>query len=352
MSVKWLAGLAVVMLWVGFAAAQTDWVLYEGNPVIPGPEADEWPGLWRWVEAVVVVDGTYHMFFTGTSVEFGVEHEIGHATSPDGFRWTMDARNPIMRPETEGDWEVASYLCLTVIHDGSQFLMWYGGTDPAGFSQIGLATSPNGSIWTRHSENPVFETGQVGSFEYGVVIPGSVFRSGGQYHMWYAANEAPTVFSRGTIGYATSEDGVSWDRHSSPVLEPGSSSDWDGYVVYKPSVIFDGDSYHIWYTGLWGFGRVFVTAKIGYATSTDGILWTKDPSNPIDVIGEYAEQAWVLSHDTRRQLEMFYNTSDASGHCVNRATSTCQSYRLRTRRVSGMRVPVRGSHAAVPSEHR
>ncbi|MCG6948946.1 MAG: hypothetical protein LJE93_08555, partial [Acidobacteria bacterium] len=59
-----------VLMWAGTATAQTEWVPYEGNPVIPGAEADEWPGLYRWPEAVIVVDGTYHMFFTGTSVAF------------------------------------------------------------------------------------------------------------------------------------------------------------------------------------------------------------------------------------------------------------------------------------------
>jgi hypothetical protein len=70
-------------------------VLYEGNPVIPGPEADERPGYLRWIEEVIVVDGTYHMFFTGSSVAFTVDHAIGHATSPDGISWTKDPGNPI-----------------------------------------------------------------------------------------------------------------------------------------------------------------------------------------------------------------------------------------------------------------
>jgi hypothetical protein len=118
--------LALVMMWSGIAAAQTEWVLYEGNPVVPRPEADEWPGFLRWIEAVIVVDGTYHMFFTGTRIAFTIDHEIGHATSTDGINWTMDPGNPVLTPEAEGDWQVNSFYSLAVVHDGREFLMWYG----------------------------------------------------------------------------------------------------------------------------------------------------------------------------------------------------------------------------------
>ena len=336
-----------VLMWAGTATAQTEWVPYEGNPVIPGAEADEWPGLYRWPEAVIVVDGTYHMFFTGTSVAFLVAHEIGHATSPDGISWTMDPQNPVMTPEAEGDWEADSYVSLAAIHDGTQFRMWYGGCDSGGFCQIGMATSPDGSVWTRYSENPVYGTGPVGSFDYGGAIPGTVIRRGGLYHMWYSATEEPTFFATGTIGYATSSDGVSWVRHPLPVLEPGPLQ-WESYIVYGPGVIFDGASYHMWYTGLWGSGTSYFGAQIGYATSPDGISWTKDPDNPIDVFGDWKEQPRVLLHADRRECEMFYNNPKYDEFSVNRATSSCRAFR-QIRRPSGRRMPAggRGSQDAM-----
>lgn len=345
MILRRLVALGLVMMWAATTAAQTDWVLYGGNPVVPGPEADEWAGRHRWIEAVIVVDGTYHMFFTGTAVAFTYDHEIGHATSPDGISWTMDPQNPVLTPETEGDWEVTSFLNLAVMHDGTGFRMWYGGTDSSGYCQVGMATSPDGFAWTRYSGNPVFETGPVGSFDYGAVNPATVFRRGGLYHMWYSATVAPTVFATGTIGYATSVDGLSWVRHPSPVLEPG-PSDWDSYIVYGPAVVFDGSSYHMWFTGIIGFGTIFSGVQIGYATSTDGISWTKDPGNPIDVLGEIAEQAQVLLHVRRRECEMFYNWPENYESDVNRATSSCRAF-AQIRRSSGRRAPMRGGASTV-----
>ena len=336
MTVRQLLVAAVVLMWSVTAAAQTDWVLYEGNPVVPGVSADEWPGLVRYVEAVVEVHGTYHMFFTGTAVDFGVDHEIGHATSSDGISWTMDSQNPVMTPETEGAWEVASYVSLAAVHDGTQFRMWYGGCDSSGLCQVGMATSPDGSAWTRYSENPVFEAGPVGSFDHRVVMPATVIRRGALYHMWYGAAEEPTLYTTYTIGYATSSDGVTWVRHPTAVLEPGPSS-WDGYQVFAPGVFFDGISYHMWYTGVWGFGVNLIGFQIGYATSPDGISWTKDPANPIDVLGGLAELPRVLLHAHRHECEMFYNNPTDFEFSVNRATSSCTAF-AQFRRSSGRRI--------------
>jgi sucrose-6-phosphate hydrolase SacC (GH32 family) len=354
MSVRVLAVLAVVMMPAVMAPAQTEWVLYEGNPLVPGPEADEWPSLYRWIEAVIVVDGTYHMFFTGTRIAFTIDHEIGHATSSDGITWTMDPRNSVITPKAEGGWVVDSFYSLAVVHDGNEFLMWYGGQDPDGHCQVGLATSPDGSVWTRYAGNPVIENGPEGSLDAGLVEPGTVLRRGRLFHMWYGAVEAPSAFDPHTIAYATSVDGVSWIRHPTPLLEPNPSSDWEPNL-YGPAVMFDGATYHMWYTGL---TEDLSEVQVGYATSPDGLSWTKDPGNPIEELeepGGAAEQAQVLLHADSNECEMFYNVPTVYRQPifkVNRATSTCQSYRLRTRRVSGMRIPVREGRAAVPSKPR
>jgi hypothetical protein len=250
-----------------------------------------------------------------------------------------------MTPEDEGDWEVDLYNSLAMIHDGTQFRMWYGGCETGVVCHVVLATSPDGSAWTRYSDNPVFEAGPVGSFDHRMVMPGTVIRRGALYHMWYGAAEEPSLYTRYTIGYAASQDGVTWVRHPSAVLEPGPSS-WDGYQVFSPGVIFDGVSYHMWYTGVREFGTSFLF-QIGYATSPDGISWTKDPANPIDLLGGLAEQPRVLLHAHRHECEMFYNNPTGYEFSVNRATSSCQAYG-QTRRPTGRRIPVGSGFSVQP----
>jgi hypothetical protein len=58
----------------------------------------------------------------------------------------------------------------------------------------------------------------------------------------------------------------------------------------------------MWYTGTTTTGRV-VQQQIGYATSKDGVTWTKDPNNPILSPGDpgtwdaqTVENQYVISH--------------------------------------------------------
>ena len=47
--------------------------------------------------------------------------------------------------------------------------------------------------------------------------------------------------------------------------------------MLAPNVIKDGSTYKMWYTGKSSAGPY----QIGYATSSDGIAWTKHGANPI-----------------------------------------------------------------------
>ena len=66
-----------------------------------------------------------------------------------------------------------------------------------------------------------------------------------------------------------------------PVLDEGPEF-WDGWGAYSASVIFDGVVYKMWYTGSNGSAW---HAEVGYATSTDGKLWTKHVNNPVFKLG-------------------------------------------------------------------
>jgi predicted GH43/DUF377 family glycosyl hydrolase len=76
------------------------------------------------------------------------------------------------------------------------------------------------------------------------------------------------------MGHAFSPDGIHWTKSSpNPVLDLGPSGSWDDSHVEDPSVIKDGDLYKMWYAGYDG-----IIYRIGYATSNDGISWEKNSS--------------------------------------------------------------------------
>jgi predicted GH43/DUF377 family glycosyl hydrolase len=135
-----------------------------------------------------------------------------------------------------------------------------------------LAQAYSQTVWTKDTlNNPVLPRGTSGQWDSQLVENPYVLFDGTGYHMWYAGG---TGTGATRIGYAYSSDGINnWAKQPNPVLEPGPSGSWDDNNVLQPSVIFDGNSYHMWFGGT----RDINDRRIGYATSPDSINWTEDP---------------------------------------------------------------------------
>lgn len=66
----------------------------------------------------------------------------------------------------------------------------------------------------------------------------------------------------------------SWTRYgSNPIMTPAVS--WEETAVQEPMVLYESGAWRMWYTGGW------THPGTGYATSTDGLTWTKYASNPV-----------------------------------------------------------------------
>jgi len=82
------------------------------------------------------------------------------------------------------------------------------------------------------------------------------------------------------IGLATSTDLVSWSKYAgNPVLDLGAAGEWDELHVHKPDVVYNPDDGK-YYMFYTGVNSEWYYA-IGLATSNDGITWTKYINNPI-----------------------------------------------------------------------
>ena len=145
---------------------------------------------------------------------------------------------------------------------------------------IALTESSDGIHWTE----PVIllgprETPQ--HWEDQVNRP-SIVRRDGKYHMWYTG-QFPGRLPRSTDGrswlfYATSVDLLHWERASTePVLS--ATGPWEQVAVMCPNVLWDEaqNLFKMWYSG----GDQYEPNAIGYATSPDGLHWTRYPGNPI-----------------------------------------------------------------------
>ncbi len=132
--------------------------------------------------------------------------------------------------------------------------------------------------WTKYPGNPILTGGPSGSWNHNVVEASVLYNAdSSRFEMWFVATSGSPVFPY-RIGFATSIDGLTWEMHPDPVLNPGSAGEWDAYTVEFPYVIRENGEYKMWYSS---GGSNYIQYKIGLATSSDGINWTKYASNPI-----------------------------------------------------------------------
>jgi len=327
---------------IGYATSPDGiaWTKYDGNPVLP--RGTGWDST-----AVsahdVLFDGTkYRMWysgFDGTTWRIGYAEEAVTAASSE---WTQYAGNPVMNLGAAGSWDRGSTFLPCVLKSGDTLKMWYGGTDTTvnlRSPQIGYAWSLDGISWTRSDSNPVLPK-RPGEWDDGGTAPGGVVQDGDTLRMWYSGNSAGGSIGpgRNPIGYATSVDGITWNRLPAAVLFPGVSGEWDADIFYPGNVIKEDTLYRMWYSG--GTGS-FVSSShvisIGYATSPDGINWTKhnDPattgppfqySDPVllhgasgDFDSRRAWNAWI--NKTVGGYEMWYTGGTTSTQVIMYATS-------------------------------
>jgi hypothetical protein len=66
---------------------------------------------------------------------------------------------------------------------------------------------------------------------------------------------------------------------SNPVIPHGGDGEWDSGFTYGGQVIYDDGLFHMFYAG--GEDFSIAPSAIGYASSEDGLTWTKYEGNPI-----------------------------------------------------------------------
>ena len=109
---------------------------------------------------------------------------------------------------------------------------------------VGMAASQDGISWSKDSGNPVMT---VSTIDSDFIAGPYVIQIGTSYKMWYVCRNM--LFKNDVICYATSDDGRTWLKYSSPVLTPSTDpTKWDSGWLYSPCVIYDGTTYGMWYS--------------------------------------------------------------------------------------------------------
>ncbi|MGD0579731.1 MAG: family 43 glycosylhydrolase [Bryobacteraceae bacterium] len=198
--------------------------------------------------------------------------EIGSAP---GLRWIRaklpNARAGWRKHEADpliGGGPLGTVFDIAVLREDGKYRMW-GSWRPK--ASLALFESGDGVHWSQ--PEVVFPPNPATGWEDDINRPSVVHRADG-YHLWYTGQSN----GHSSIGYATSADGKHWKRMAAqPVLAP--DTPWEKGAVMCPNVLWDESTrlFKMWYSG----GDQYEPDAIGYATSPDGLHWTKHPSNPV-----------------------------------------------------------------------
>ncbi len=311
------------------------WTEDATNPIFD-PEAKAY-----YPTVVKVSDSDYRMWY-------GSGSGVGYATSSDGLGWTeqanpvtglVNANHPLV--EYYEDSFAGANSGNNPSTDTMYFRMWYWPGLSYTINDIRYAESADGTAWYNDQPlqngivpiisagDPLWNRGSYGPADVLYNPEASNTGTDWTFTMYYDG----TTGGGEIIGLGFSSDGIIWtgydadvDGKADPVLEgSGLVGEWDMTYVSRCTVIKGDDgTYRMWFSG--GDGRM--DHGIGYATSSDGMNWTKDANNPIfhktDGISWRDERSYCpMVIEDGGIYKMWFSGKDAGGnYAIGYATNT------------------------------
>jgi predicted GH43/DUF377 family glycosyl hydrolase len=215
---------------------------------------------------------------------------------------------PVLSPSKIGLFDDCGVIPCYVMRYDNQFLMHYVGISLAKnipyTSFCGLANlNRKLDSATRISQVPLLERSKEDPFSVGATYV-CFDEKKSLFHMWYESCMGwnSDLSPRFAIKYAVSDDGVNWIRKDVISIPAPLPSD----CISNPSVIMELGHFKMWYSF-----KTNGKYRIGYAESDDGVSWTrKDDEVGISVSesgwdSEEIEYPNVFDHDGVRY--MLYN---------------------------------------------
>jgi predicted GH43/DUF377 family glycosyl hydrolase len=190
-----------------------------------------------------------------------------------GAKWSEFSGNPVLSPQQNPS-NPNAVGQSRIIYDNGIYKMWYTAVYNNAVASVWYAESPDGKNWTTIGSQPVLTKGAPGSWDSYTVGATHVFKEGDTYKMYYNGFSGHPFQTSWKIGYATSPDGINWTKHPTPVIQ-------ESGLYYRPGMnaVIKKDNL---YYGFFGYSNsTFTKYQIGLATSPDGINWTMNNSNPV-----------------------------------------------------------------------
>jgi predicted GH43/DUF377 family glycosyl hydrolase len=191
----------------------------------------------------------------GAVIEFGGEllyvyqagdkgrNVLGLARSADGKIWRKHPE-PALTGGPRLSWDETSVGDPYVLQAGGFLYLCYLGEDRARRQRLGFARSKDGVNWEKQLSSPILELGEAGSFDENGLGEPAVFRANERWMMLYTGRDRREMRR---MGYATSRDGIHWEKLREPVLS--GEQGWNRAVVCDATVLERNGLLRIWYGG-------------------------------------------------------------------------------------------------------
>lgn len=270
---------------------------YENNPVVPAERdtADAWDRRFAFGPSVMKSEGMYYLFYTGFSGDNAVGAiNIGLATSRDGYVWQKSKANPLF-----DDFSLVDQFSFPVVFrdDGGQWVMMFSKVSirngrPSGAIYRATASAPQGP-WTIDTD-PILKS-VLERWDTSLQAK-AVVKVEGEYRLYYTGYDLTHQVAQ--MGLATSPDGLTWTFYddpattdklyagSDPIFTIGAPGTWDATAVTVANVLPTETGWELFYIGFEKEmdedpPREAPMLWLGYATSPDGLHWTRYDGNPV-----------------------------------------------------------------------
>ena len=232
----------------------------------------------------------------------GAAMDIAYTESVDGISW-MNTVSPVLTKGQPGAWDDFKVAIVGVIKDEQEYKLYYIGMQNQYSNwSLGLAVSQDGIHWQKYS-SPVLSANE-NEFQ---ISAHSILKKDGIYYLYY--NSYLNLSDASKFYLATSTDGINWERYSgNPILIP--SQTWENGSITNPSVIYNGNEFEMVYESA-------IHTGFGMAVSKDGKNWTKLNSNPFFTAND-TQNNWTFKvsypsfFNFDKEYRIYYTGSDSN----------------------------------------
>lgn len=279
------------------------------------------PGKYDWAQthcqnpfAVQIDKNIFRVYFASRDKDNQARGGIVDIDFQNDCSIIKEYQNPILSLGRLGCFDDCGTMPSTIVKEGNTWYMYYTGWSKAVKTPftfyIGLALSHDGGLsFERYSEAPV-----LGRTMHDPLLAASpwVIKEGGVWRMWYvsatswehegSSNKRKHYYH---IRYAQSINGLDWITNGTVCIDFRD----DEYAIARPVVLQENGVYKMWFCFRGGNS----TYRMGYAESTDGIVWNRieaddSTSVPVSASGWDSEMIcypFVFDHNGKRM--MLYN---------------------------------------------